>query len=141
MRWRPAAWPRGCCGWPARRTSPRSPFTYLSLDDRHLALADLLYDLPAPAPCAIADYLSSRKVPFAVAVFPVYDDACGIYSGGVPVERTLWTAREVVAALRHMTPRGDTLIMHGYTHGFTGAPNPRTTSSTAPKWTQRVRWC
>ncbi|WP_238016567.1 polysaccharide deacetylase family protein [Dactylosporangium sp. AC04546] len=122
------------------------PFTYVSFDDRYLALTDLLYDLLAPStrprhralvriedvgphsdPAqlrAIADYLSSRKVPFAVAVFPVYDDASGVYSGGASVHKTLRTAPEVVAALRYMTARGGTLIMHGYTHGFTGAPNP-----------------
>ncbi|GGM65352.1 DUF2334 domain-containing protein [Dactylosporangium sucinum] len=122
------------------------PFTYVSFDDRYLALADLLFDLLAPAtpprhralvriedvgphsnPAqlrAIADYLSSRKVPFAVAVFPVYDDAAGIYSGGVPVHKTLQAAPEVVSALRYMTAHGGTLLMHGYTHGFAGAPNP-----------------
>ncbi|WP_433085393.1 DUF2334 domain-containing protein [Dactylosporangium sp. CA-052675] len=122
------------------------PFTYVSFDDRYLVIADLLCDLLAPKtperhralvriedvgphsdPAQlrqIADYLHSRHVPFAVAVFPVYDDAAGIYSGGVPVHRTLSGSPQVVAALRYMRQQGGTLIMHGYTHGFTGAPNP-----------------
>src|SRR5205085_2704929 len=73
------------------------PFTYVTFDDRYLVLTDLLYELLAPSTPArhralvriedvgphsdpaqlrqIADYLHSRNVPFAVAVFPVYDDA------------------------------------------------------------------
>ena len=122
------------------------PFTYTGFDDRYLAVADLLFDLLAPStevrhralvriedvgphsdPAqlrSIADYLSSRNVPFAVAVFPVYDDAAGVYSGGVPVHKTLSGAPLVVDALRYMVAHGGTLIMHGYTHGFAGAPNP-----------------
>ncbi|MGI5244027.1 DUF2334 domain-containing protein [Dactylosporangium sp. CA-139066] len=122
------------------------PFTYAGFDDRYLAFADLLYDLLAPGtperhralvriedvgphsdPAQlrqIADYLQSRNVPFAVAVFPVYDDAAGVYSGGVAVHRTLSGSPQVVAALRYMTEHGGTLIMHGYTHGMAGAKNP-----------------
>jgi uncharacterized protein YdaL len=122
------------------------PFTYVTFDDRYLILADLLFDLLAPSTPArhralvriedvgphsdpaqlrqIADYLSSRNVPFAVAVFPVYDDATGVYSGGVPVHKTLSTSPQVSDALRYMAAHGGTLIMHGYTHGFLGAPNP-----------------
>ncbi|WP_433058425.1 DUF2334 domain-containing protein [Dactylosporangium sp. CS-033363] len=122
------------------------PFTYVTFDDRYLAIADMLYDLLAPKtperhralvriedvgphsdPAQlrqIADYLHSRNAPFAVAVFPVYDDAKGVYSGGVPVHRTLSQSPQVVAALRYMVDQGGTLLMHGYTHGFAGGPNP-----------------
>ncbi|UWP84701.1 polysaccharide deacetylase family protein [Dactylosporangium fulvum] len=125
------------------------PFTYVTFDDRYLVLADLLFDLLAPGTPVtpgrhralvriedvgphsdpaqlrtIADYLSSRNVPFAVAVFPVYDDASGVYSGGVPVHKTLSGTPQVVEALRYMVARGGTLLMHGYTHGFAGGPNP-----------------
>jgi uncharacterized protein YdaL len=122
------------------------PFTYVTFDDRYLILADLLFDLLAPKTTErhralvriedvgphsdpaqlrqIADYLHSRNVPFAVAVFPVYDDAAGVYSGGVPVHRTLSGSPQVVDALRYMVQAGGTLIMHGYTHGYAGGPNP-----------------
>ncbi|WP_432827871.1 DUF2334 domain-containing protein [Dactylosporangium sp. CA-092794] len=122
------------------------PFTYVSFDDRYLAVADMLFDLLAPGTPVrhralvriedvgphsdparlreIADYLQSRNVPFAVAVFPVYDDAAGVYSGGVPVHRTLSGSPQVVEALRYMAGHGGTLIMHGYTHGYAGGPNP-----------------
>ncbi|MDG6105817.1 polysaccharide deacetylase family protein [Dactylosporangium aurantiacum] len=122
------------------------PLTYVMFDDRYLVLADLLFTLLAPDtpqrhralvriedvgphsdPAqlrAIADYLAGRGVPFAVAVFPVYDDAAGTYSGGVPVHRTLSDAPAVVEALRYMAGHGGTLLMHGYTHGMAGARNP-----------------
>lgn len=122
------------------------PFTYVTFDDRYLELADLLFDLLAPKtpqrhralvriedvgphsdPAhlrSVADYLSSRNAPFAVAVFPVYEDAAGVYSGGVPVRKTLSAAPQVVEALRYMTAHGGTLIMHGYTHGYSSGPNP-----------------
>ncbi|MFI5909089.1 DUF2334 domain-containing protein [Dactylosporangium sp. NPDC051541] len=122
------------------------PFTYVSFDDRYLALADLLFDLLAPQTAErhralvriedvgphsdpaklreIADYLHSRNVPFAAAVFPVYDDPAGVYSGGAPVHRTLSESPQVVDALRYMQQQGGTLIMHGYTHAFAGGPNP-----------------
>ncbi|MEV4510926.1 polysaccharide deacetylase family protein [Dactylosporangium sp. NPDC049525] len=122
------------------------PLTYVTFDDRYLILADLMFDLLDPAapqrhralvriedvgphsdPAqlrSIADYLAARGVPFAVAVFPVYDDAAGVYSGGVPVHNTLSGAPAVVEALRYMVEHGGTLIMHGYTHGLAGAKNP-----------------
>jgi uncharacterized protein YdaL len=122
------------------------PLTYVTFDDRYLILADVMFDLLDPAapqrhralvriedvgphsdPAqlrAIADFLASRSVPFAVAVFPVYDDASGVYSGGVPVHKTLSGAPAVVDALKYMVQRGGTLIMHGYTHGMLGAKNP-----------------
>ncbi|MFD0581330.1 DUF2334 domain-containing protein [Dactylosporangium darangshiense] len=68
----------------------------------------------------IADYLHSRNVPFAVAVFLVYDDAKSVYSGGVRY-RTLSESPQVVAALRDMTDHGGTLIMPG-TPGHLGVP-------------------
>jgi uncharacterized protein YdaL len=36
----------------------------------------------------------------------------------------LSTTPEVVAALKYMTKRGGTLMMHGYTHGYAGGANP-----------------
>ncbi|WP_460492475.1 DUF2334 domain-containing protein [Dactylosporangium cerinum] len=122
------------------------PLTYVTFDDRYLMLADLLFDLLEPgAPQrhralvriedvgphsdpaqlrTIADFLSARGVPFSVAVFAVYDDAAGVYSGGVPVHRTLSGTPAVVDALRYMVGHGGTLLMHGYTHGLLGAKNP-----------------
>jgi uncharacterized protein YdaL len=122
------------------------PFTYLSSNDRYLALCDVLFDLLAPNtperhralvriedvgphsdPAqlrAIADYLYGRKVPFSVATFVEYDDPKGVYSGGTPVHRRLSQAPALVQALRYMAAHGGTLLMHGYTHGYAAAANP-----------------
>ena len=122
------------------------PFTYISPDDRYLAFADLLFDALAPATTerhralvriedvgpqsdpaqlrAIADYLAGRGVPFAVAVFAQYDDEKGVYNGGRAVHRRLRDVPELVDALKYMAGKGGTLIAHGYTHGYAGAPNP-----------------
>jgi uncharacterized protein YdaL len=122
------------------------PLTYLSPDDRYLALADLLFDLLAPATAvrhralvriedvgphsdpnqlrAIADYLSGKNVPYSVAVFVEYDDPKGVYSGGKPVHKTLAGSPDVVSALKYMVSHGGTLLMHGDTHAYDGGPNP-----------------
>jgi uncharacterized protein YdaL len=122
------------------------PLSYLGSDDRYLAFADLLFDLLAPGTATrhralvriedvgpqsdptqlreIADYLAARQVPFAVATFVEYNDAAGRYTGGVPVHRTLSTTPAVVDALTYMVAHGGTLVMHGDTHGYAGAPNP-----------------
>ncbi|HLL66310.1 MAG TPA: polysaccharide deacetylase family protein [Micromonosporaceae bacterium] len=121
------------------------PLTFVSSDDRYLAFTDLLFDVFAPDTAvrhralvriedvgpqsdpaqlrAIADYLSGRRVPFSVAVFAEYNDLAGRYAGGKPVSRRLSDVPKVVEALRYMVERGGTLIMHGYTHGYT-ASNP-----------------
>jgi uncharacterized protein YdaL len=122
------------------------PFTFLGPDDRYLAFADLLYDVLAPGTPArhralvriedvgpqsdpaqlraIADYLAGRGVPFSVAVFVQYDDPAGRYTGGLPVHRRLSDTPELVAALKYLVAHGGTLLMHGTTHGYAGAPNP-----------------
>ncbi len=122
------------------------PLSYVTFDDRYLILADLMFVLlepdrpqrhralvriedvgPHSDPAqlrTIADFLAGRKVPFAVAVFAVYDDAAGVYSGGVPVHKTLSGTPAVVDALKYMVERGGTLVMHGYTHGLAGTKNP-----------------
>ncbi|MEX5634614.1 DUF2334 domain-containing protein [Parafrankia sp. FMc2] len=122
------------------------PFAYADMTDRYLAVADLLFDVLAPQtptrhralvriedvgpdadPAelrAIADYLSSARVPFSVAVYPRYVDANGTYNNGVAQDYSLAARPDVVSALRYMTQRGGALIMHGWTHQFSNAANP-----------------
>lgn len=122
------------------------PFAYIGHDDRYLAFADLLFDALAPATAirhralvriedvgptanpkdlkAVADYLSRRKVPFTVGVYPEHRDPLGVYSGGVPEVKRLRDAPAVVDALRYMQSKGGTLIMHGYTHQYRAMANP-----------------
>lgn len=125
------------------------PFTYLSENDRYLAFADLLYDMLAvPAVPeqkrallrledvhpgydttvlkSIADYLYAQHVPFAISVIPAYADPLGYYKEGVPHRIMLTEAPEFVKTLKYMESRGGTIILHGYTHQYSEAPNPLT---------------
>lgn len=122
------------------------PFSYISEADRYLAFCDLLFDVLAPLTperhralvriedvdptvepeklVAIADYLSSERVPFSIAAIPMYVDALGAYSGGVPETVRLRDERPVVEAMKHMISRGGELVMHGYTHQYGARMNP-----------------
>lgn len=122
------------------------PFSYTGPNDRYLIAADLIGKVSNPAmparkralvriedvnadtdPAelrAIADYLASKKVPFSVAVIPVYKDPNGFYNNGVPLTRRLSQARGVVNALKYIQSKGGTLIMHGYTHQYSNVANP-----------------
>ena len=128
------------------------PLSYMTEQDRYLALADLLYATLAPnAPVvhqalvrledvspgidtpaeleADADYLSSQGVPFSVGVIPDYLDPNGFYTKGVPQSYSIAdTANPTVAAfdaaLRYMQAKGGTIIEHGYTHQFQAVDNP-----------------
>jgi uncharacterized protein YdaL len=122
------------------------PFSYVGPDDRYLAAADLISQVSNPAmpdrkralvriedvsadadPAelrAIADYLSSKQVPFSVGVIPLYLDPNGYYTGGISTRVRLTNARSVVLALKYMQTKGGTLIMHGYTHQYAKVANP-----------------
>lgn len=122
------------------------PFAYIDHTDRYLALADLLFDLLAPetverhralvriedvGPDAnpqelriIAQQLFNRGVPFAVAVYPRYEDPYGVYNNGIPEAYNLSDRPNVVQALQFMQSMGGTLLMHGYTHQFGNLINP-----------------
>jgi uncharacterized protein YdaL len=122
------------------------PFAYITETDRYLAFSDILFDVFQPtAPVrhralvriedvtpmedpaalrAIADYLSAQRVPFSVALVPVYTDPRGVYNGGVAQTVRLRDAPTVVSALAYMVSKGGTLILHGYTHQFSNVNNP-----------------
>ncbi|MFV0260737.1 MAG: DUF2334 domain-containing protein [Acidimicrobiales bacterium] len=122
------------------------PFAYVDFRDRYLIFADLLFDLLAPdtperhqalvriedvGPNAspenlrsVADALSLRGIPFAVAVYARYVDPHGVFNDGVPVSYSLSDRPEVVDALKYMQSKGGTLLMHGYTHQFGTVDNP-----------------
>ena len=128
------------------------PLSYMTEQDRYLALADLLYATLAPnAPVvhqglvrledvspgidtpaeleADADYLYSQGVPFSVGVIPDYLDPNGFYTKGVPQSYSIAdtpnpTVAAFDAALRYMQAKGGTIIEHGYTHQFQAVDNP-----------------
>jgi len=122
------------------------PFSYIGMNDRYLIAADLIGKVSNPsmparkralvriedvnatddpaALRAIADYLSSKGVPFTVAVIPYYLDPKGFYNNGVPQAIHLSQARNVVSALKYMQSKGGTILMHGYTHQYSNVANP-----------------
>jgi uncharacterized protein YdaL len=122
------------------------PLSYMTHDDRYLAFCDLLFDALAPTTAtrhralvriedvgpnsdpaelrAVADYLYSQQIPFTVAVYPRYRDPEGVNSGGNPQDYTLRQRPKVVSALKYLTSRGGTLLMHGYTHQYSDVMNP-----------------
>lgn len=123
-----------------------NPFAYISERDRYLVFCDLLFDALAPATAErhralvriedvspvedpaqlrkIADYLASQRIPFSVAVIPVYKDPSGYYNNGVPETLRLSQQATFVSALKYMASKGGTLVLHGYTHQFDGLINP-----------------
>lgn len=123
------------------------PMSYVTRTDRFLAFADLLYDIlgisytqtyrahvriedvaPDADPAqltAIADYLYSQNVPFAVATIPEYRDPLGTYNGGVAVSLNMnqSQATAVANALQYMVTRGGKIVQHGTTHQYDKTKN------------------
>lgn len=122
------------------------PFSYVDHGDRYLAAADLISKISNPTMVdrkralvriedvgpdadpaelrAVADYLYAQKVPFSIAVYPRYANPHGVDNNGVAEFANLSQKPQVMSALRYMTQRGGTILMHGYTHQFNTAINP-----------------
>ncbi|MFA5801356.1 MAG: DUF2334 domain-containing protein [Thermoleophilia bacterium] len=63
---------------------------------------------------AIADYLYSEKIPFSVALIPVYENP---FTG----ERaTLSDSPEFIETINYMQEKGASIVLHGYTHQYIG---------------------
>jgi uncharacterized protein YdaL len=69
----------------------------------------------------IADLLSADRVPFSIALYPVY---LGPVTQHPRARFSLKDRPEVVEAIKYMLVRGGTLILHGYTHQLGDARNP-----------------
>lgn len=124
------------------------PFSYVTEEDRYVAFADVLHDFlnfphqeshrallriedvnPYSNPAVlreIADYLAGERVPFVVAVTPVFTDAFGYFTGGTPVFRTMSDSPAFVEALHYMVRRGGSIVLNGYTHQYAQERNPFT---------------
>src|SRR6185369_3869769 len=95
--------------------------------ERHRALVRLEDIDPTADPAslrAIADYLSSKGVPFSFGVIPVYTDPNGYYNGGVAEHIRLRDRPALVKALKYLQQKGGTLIQHGWTHQYSNVANP-----------------
>jgi uncharacterized protein YdaL len=63
---------------------------------------------------AIADYLYSEKIPFSVALIPVYENP---FSG----ERvTMSDSPGFIDTINYMQEKGASIVLHGYTHQYVG---------------------
>jgi uncharacterized protein YdaL len=122
------------------------PFSYIGPRDRYLVLADLLHDMlevqhaesrkamvrledvdakvSVAAMKSLTDFLSSRGVPFSIAVIPRYMDPLGANNGGTPQDISLSAATNLKQALDYALPRGAEIVMHGYTHQYGDMKNP-----------------
>lgn len=122
------------------------PFSYIGPRDRYLAIADLLHDMlgiphtenhramvrledlnaltVTNTVKQLADYLSSKKIPFGLAVTPYYRDPLGVYNGGTAMEVHLASATNLRTALTYAKGKGGQFVLHGYTHQYNSRPNP-----------------
>ena len=113
-----------------------SPFSFVEEGDRYLAFCDLLHQiLGAPHPVErkalvriedvsidddpielrrVADYLRAQRVPFQIALIPIFKDP----SKGI--ELYLSDRPQFVEALKYMIARGGSVVLHGVTHQFRG---------------------
>ncbi|WP_243313984.1 polysaccharide deacetylase family protein [Fundidesulfovibrio agrisoli] len=130
-----------------------NPFENVSYADRALAFCDILHDVLESGVAeshqavlriedvhthqdptqlrAIADYLYSRRVPFAISLIPQYEDPRHVY--GAPYSSTWSEAPEALAAVQYMIKRGGRIVMHGYTHQYSSIKNPDS-GVTAEDW-------
>ncbi|MFL8339790.1 DUF2334 domain-containing protein [Clostridioides difficile] len=60
----------------------------------------------------IADYLSSKNIPFTIALIPAYVNPKN------HKVMTLSESPEIVKAIKYMQDKGGTVILHGYTHQY-----------------------
>jgi uncharacterized protein YdaL len=107
---------------------------------RHRALIRLEDVGPATSPVQlrqIADLLAARKIPFAVAVYPLYLGPVRQH----PRQRISLADRpQVVEALKYMLIKGGTLVLHGYTHQLGDLRNPNNGESGEDYEFLRVRY-
>ena len=121
------------------------PFSFIGPRDRYLVVCDMLHDiLGTNAPTqhralvrledlnatntvssieTLADYMSSKKIPFSLATIPLYTDPNGVYNGGVAQTIHMVNATGLKQALNYSIARGGKLLMHGYTHQYSNIPN------------------
>ena len=127
------------------------PFSFIGPRDRYLVFADLLHDMlgidhafyhkamvrledvgamvSVDSMKKLSDYLSSKAIPFSVAVIPRYVDAVGVYNGGVRQEVPLSQATNLQKSINYARTKGGELVMHGFTHQYGNKKNPHTAVS------------
>ena len=91
---------------------------------RHRMLVRLEDVGPATDPVQlrqIADLLSADRIPFSIALYPVY---LGPVTQHPRARFSLEDRPQLVEAIKYMLAKGGTLILHGYTHQLGDERNP-----------------
>ena len=91
---------------------------------RHRMLVRLEDVGPATNPVQlrqIADLLSADRIPFSIALYPVY---VGPVTQHPRPRFSLKDRPQLVEAIKYMLAKGGTLVLHGYTHQFGDKRNP-----------------
>lgn len=91
---------------------------------RHRMLVRLEDVGPATDPVQlrqVADLLSADRIPFSIALYPVY---VGPVTQHPRMRFSLRDKPQVVEAIKYMLAKGGTLILHGYTHQLGDKRNP-----------------
>ncbi len=113
-----------------------TPFSYVEEGDRYLVFCDLLHDIleidhaqqalalvriedvsPDIDPAdlrALADLMSAQRIPFQVAVIPIFRNPAKGF------EVRLSDRPALVEAIQYMIARGGTPVLHGVTHQYRG---------------------
>jgi uncharacterized protein YdaL len=107
---------------------------------RHRMLVRLEDVGPATDPAQlrqIADLLSADRIPFSIALYPVY---AGPVTQHPRARFSLRDRPQVVEAIRYMLAKGGTLILHGYTHQLGDERNPNDGQSGEDYEFLRVRY-
>ena len=121
------------------------PFSYIGPRDRYLVICDMLHDIlvtnqptlhqamvrledvdalvSVSTMTTLTDWMASRKIPFGIAVIPLYMDPNGVYNGGVAQTIHLADASGLTQSLDYAEAHGGNVLMHGYTHQYSNIPN------------------
>ncbi len=122
------------------------PFSFIGPRDRYVAFCDLLHDILGTNPTAaqralvrledvgalvdpdsmttLVNHFRSRRMPFAVAAIPRYEDPLGVWNGGVPMSIRLSRATDLKASLNYAVLNGGRIVAHGYSHQYRDVRNP-----------------
>lgn len=121
------------------------PLSFTGSRDRYLVLCDILHDIlgvnhavshkalvrledisflsSSASLKTLSDYMSSKNVPFSMALIPFFRDPLGHYNGGVSKEVHLADAPNLKSSLQYALAHGGKIVMHGYTHQYASIAN------------------
>ncbi len=123
------------------------PFLFLSEEDRYLVFADVLHDILESGVIEekkhillrledvspgkdhrdlkkVAEYLESENIPFTIAAVATYEDPRGMENSGVPRSLKMPGSSIAKVVKRYYDKGLASILMHGYSHQWSGGANP-----------------